>query len=52
MQARHTTRGNTYQPNCLKRRRQHGFLRRMRTTTGRKILLRRSLKGRKRLSPA
>ncbi|KXS21112.1 hypothetical protein M427DRAFT_51389 [Gonapodya prolifera JEL478] len=49
-QIRCNTRGNTYQPNNLKRKRTFGFLRRKRTVGGRKILLRRSMKGRKYLS--
>ncbi|MGC9046733.1 MAG: 50S ribosomal protein L34 [Minisyncoccia bacterium] len=40
----------TYQPNKLKRKRTHGFLKRMRTSSGRKILSRRRRAQRKRLA--
>ncbi len=40
----------TYQPKKLKRKRRHGFLKRMETSTGAKVLKRRRQKGRKKLS--
>lgn len=39
----------TYQPSTTRRRRRHGFLNRLRSTTGSKILQRRRAKNRKRL---
>lgn len=47
---RFTTYGSEYQPSQRKRKRKHGFLARLRSRTGRKILMRRRAKGKVALS--
>nr|XP_012610968.1 39S ribosomal protein L34, mitochondrial [Microcebus murinus]XP_012610969.1 39S ribosomal protein L34, mitochondrial [Microcebus murinus]XP_020140098.1 39S ribosomal protein L34, mitochondrial [Microcebus murinus]XP_020140099.1 39S ribosomal protein L34, mitochondrial [Microcebus murinus] len=49
-QARGKARGNEYQPSNIKRKRKHGWVRRLSTPAGIQVILRRMLKGRKSLS--
>uniref|UniRef100_A0A8C9MX90 Large ribosomal subunit protein bL34m n=1 Tax=Serinus canaria TaxID=9135 RepID=A0A8C9MX90_SERCA len=49
-QIRGKSRGNEYQPNNWKRKKTHGWIKRIRTPGGVAVILRRMLKGRKSLS--
>ncbi|RLV90839.1 54S ribosomal protein L34 mitochondrial [Spathaspora sp. JA1] len=46
IQRRFKSRGNTYQPSTLRRKRKFGFLARLRDKDGKKVLTRRRTKGR------
>ncbi|NWT48311.1 RM34 protein, partial [Uria aalge] len=49
-QIRTKARGNEYQPNNRKRKRTHGWIKRISTPGGIEVILRRMLKGRKSLT--
>uniref|UniRef100_A0A8C9FI95 Large ribosomal subunit protein bL34m n=1 Tax=Pavo cristatus TaxID=9049 RepID=A0A8C9FI95_PAVCR len=49
-QIRTKARGNEYQPNNRKRKRTHGWIKRISTPAGIEVILRRMLKGRKSLT--
>ncbi|XP_015742025.1 39S ribosomal protein L34, mitochondrial [Coturnix japonica] len=49
-QIRTKARGNNYQPNNRKRKRTHGWIKRISTPAGIEVILRRMLKGRKSLT--
>ncbi|XP_044514523.1 39S ribosomal protein L34, mitochondrial [Gracilinanus agilis] len=49
-QVRSKARGNEYQPSNIKRKRKHGWIKRLSTPGGIKVILQRMLKGRKSLS--
>ncbi|XP_054252276.1 39S ribosomal protein L34, mitochondrial [Indicator indicator] len=49
-QVRSKARGNEYQPNNRKRKRTHGWIKRISTPAGIEVILRRMLKGRKSLT--